>query len=294
MDRLTQLRTFLETYRAGSLTRAAQRLGITQPAASGHLRSLEDFMGKTLFERRARGMAPTAAGDDLARAVAIHLDAIDARLGALKAGAELEGTVHIAGPAEFLSARVAPLLVPLTQQGLRFRLQTGNRDHVRALLAKGAVDLAISSTRPDEASQGFAEIGRERLVLTGSAALADLIKGRAVTIELLEELPCIAYDEHLPLTREFCRTVFDATPKLQAAMTAPDLRLIVNAVAAGTAWTVLPDYLAAEPLRAGALVELPTTRNGPDNLLYLVWNKGALRHPRVVHVHDHLIATAQS
>jgi hypothetical protein len=67
---LIHLRTFLDAYRAGSLTRAAQRLGITQPAASAHIASLETMLGKPLFVRKARGVAPTPAADDLARAIA--------------------------------------------------------------------------------------------------------------------------------------------------------------------------------------------------------------------------------
>lgn len=291
MDRLTHLRTFLDTYRSGSLTRAAQRIGITQPAASAHLQSLETFVGKQLFTRKARGVSPTSAGDELARAIAPHLDALEAKLGALKIQSGLEGTVHIAGPAEYLSARIAAQLSTLATSGLRFRFQIGNREKVRSLLAQGAVDLAITAWRPDETEHGFAEIGRERLLLVGSSELAAQLKGRQVTADLLSELPCVAYDEHLPLVREFFQAVFEAAPTHQAVIAAADLRLIGNALT-GNAWSVLPDYLAADHLASGRLVELPTTRQGPDNLLYLVWNKGALRHPRVVHVRDHLIAAA--
>ncbi len=53
MSYLLHLRMFLEIYRAGSLTRAAERLGITQPAASGHLATLEATLGKPLFLRQA-------------------------------------------------------------------------------------------------------------------------------------------------------------------------------------------------------------------------------------------------
>ena len=75
MNHLVYLRTFLDTYRAGSLTRAAQRLGISQPAASAHIAALEDMLGKPLFLRQARGVAPTAAAGDLARSV----DGVDVR-----------------------------------------------------------------------------------------------------------------------------------------------------------------------------------------------------------------------
>ncbi|WP_457588799.1 LysR family transcriptional regulator [Ensifer canadensis] len=293
MNQLVYLRTFLDAYRSGSLTRAANRLGITQPAASAHIQSLEAAFGKTLFTRQARGVAPTAAADELARSIAPHLDALEASLDVLKLWpGSVEGTVHLAGPVEFLSARLVPAILSLQGQGLKFRLQTGNRDRVRTLLNEGAVDLAVTTSKPDETTHGHVEIGRERLLLVASPETARQIKGRSLTAALLGDLPCLAYDEHLPLVREFVQTVFGEPPLYQAVVTAPDLRLLANALTVGTGWSVLPDYLAADYLASGRMVELPTIRPGPENLLYLVWNKGTMRNPRVAYVRDHIVAAA--
>lgn len=290
MNYLIYLRTFLDTYRAGSLTRAAGRLGITQPAASAHIASLEEMLGKPLFIRQARGVAPTAAADDLARSIASQLDGIEATMGAAQArSSHLSGTVHLVGPAEYLSARIGPALAPLVAEGLRLRIQTGNRERIYAALDAGHVDLAVTASPPDGSVHGFAELGRERLVLVAAPAIAERTKARTVTAELLYGLPCIAYDEALPLLRPFFEHVFGKAPDMQAVVTAPDLRIVIGLALAGTGWTVLPDYLCAEALASGQLVELPTTRPGPDNTLYLVWNKTALRHPRVVHVRDFLL-----
>ncbi|EPE1374764.1 helix-turn-helix domain-containing protein [Escherichia coli] len=51
MSHLSHLRTFLEAYRSGSFSKAAELLGITQPAASQHIQSLETLVGKRLFIR---------------------------------------------------------------------------------------------------------------------------------------------------------------------------------------------------------------------------------------------------
>lgn len=293
MNQLVYLRTFLDAYRSGSLTRAANRLGITQPAASAHIQSLETAFSKTLFIRQARGVAPTAAADELARAIAPHLDALEASLDVLKLRpGNVEGTVHLAGPAEFLSVRLLPTILPLQTRGLKFRLQTGNRDRIRALLDEGAVDLAITTSKPDDTTHGHVEIGRERLLLVAAPDIARQIKGRSMTAAILGDLPCFAYDEHLPLVREFVQAVFGEPPLYQAVVTAPDLRLLANAIATGAGWSVLPDYLTADYIASGKMVELPTIRPGPENLLYLVWNKGASRHPRVAYVRDHIVAHA--
>jgi DNA-binding transcriptional LysR family regulator len=59
---LYQLRGFVTVAELGHLTRAAERLHVSQPALSGQIRSLEDQLGLQLFERGSTGMALTAAG----------------------------------------------------------------------------------------------------------------------------------------------------------------------------------------------------------------------------------------
>ena len=64
-DRVRQLRVFLEVLRRRNLSRAAERLGLTQPGVSIQLRELEHEYGAILFEREATGVSPTPAGERL-------------------------------------------------------------------------------------------------------------------------------------------------------------------------------------------------------------------------------------
>jgi DNA-binding transcriptional LysR family regulator len=57
-----QLKTFLEVWRQKSFSRAAERLGITQPAVSAQIRSLETEAGERLFDRKGGKITFTAAG----------------------------------------------------------------------------------------------------------------------------------------------------------------------------------------------------------------------------------------
>ncbi|CAM3675829.1 LysR family transcriptional regulator [Paracidovorax anthurii] len=62
----TALRYFLEVVRCGSISEASERLSVAGSAISRQIASLEDMLGCTLFERHARGMVASAAGELLA------------------------------------------------------------------------------------------------------------------------------------------------------------------------------------------------------------------------------------
>src|SRR5258706_499762 len=62
---LNQLRAFVEIAKVGQLTRAAERLHLSQPALSGQLKALEETLGVSLFERSSSGMTLTAGGRSL-------------------------------------------------------------------------------------------------------------------------------------------------------------------------------------------------------------------------------------
>ena len=64
-DRLRQLRAFCEALRRGSISRAAEHLGLTQPAVSLNVRDLEHELGEALLVRTTAGVEPTPAGERL-------------------------------------------------------------------------------------------------------------------------------------------------------------------------------------------------------------------------------------
>jgi len=77
---LHNLPGFIAAARLGNLSRAAQSLHVTVSALSHQMSGLEAQLGHKLFERRARGLVLTEAGDLLFRAVASHYDAIELAL----------------------------------------------------------------------------------------------------------------------------------------------------------------------------------------------------------------------
>ncbi|HCY4880043.1 TPA: LysR family transcriptional regulator, partial [Staphylococcus aureus] len=66
-----------------SFTRAAAKLGMSQPALSRAMRQLEERLGVRLLARTTRSVAPTEAGEHLLRVVAPRFEEIDSELGLL-------------------------------------------------------------------------------------------------------------------------------------------------------------------------------------------------------------------
>lgn len=120
MSHLSHLRTFLEAYRSGSFSKAAELLGITQPAASQHIQSLETLVGKRLFIRQARGVTATEAADELARSVSPFIDGLEEKLSSFRSGSVRGGTINLAGPPDFIHSRLGTVMAPLMKEGIAY------------------------------------------------------------------------------------------------------------------------------------------------------------------------------
>lgn len=145
---ISLLRTFLAVHRAGSFTAAARLLGLSQPTVTTQMRSLEEQLGRELFERQPRGVLPTSVADGLAAEVAAPLDALAAVADRRGAGADQPpDPVQLAGPAELLCTRVLPALAPLTAQGVRLRVTPGLTDDLLDGLRGGRPALLAACVR---------------------------------------------------------------------------------------------------------------------------------------------------
>lgn len=278
---LHQLRTFVGVYRAGSISRAAELLGIAQPAASAHIRALEGELGKPLFTRHARGVGPTAVADELARAVGSQLDGAEAAFERLRdRSRSIEGTVHMAGPPEFCGVRLPPVLAAFAETGIDIRLRLGGRDEIYRWLADEETDLAITASEPQGPALGHQVIAEERLLAVAAPRLAGQGGGA-------ERLPWLAYDENLPLIRQLLAVWQpDLIDRLRLRLVVPSLTLLRDLAIEGAGATVLPDYLCADALARGELVTLSDAAASAANRLYLVWRLNALRQARVVFARD--------
>ncbi|AUS79716.1 LysR family transcriptional regulator [Actinoalloteichus sp. AHMU CJ021] len=167
---LVGLRVVVEVARRGSFTSAAEALGYTQSAVSRQVSAAERAVGSPLFERRARGVQPTAAGEILlrhARKVLAHLEAAELEVAGLRdriAGRLVVGAYPTAAAA-LLPQAIARLRA--AHPALTVRLwESGSPTQMRRLRARRieVAVVAVGDGLPDYDFTGL----RTEAVRTGS------------------------------------------------------------------------------------------------------------------------------
>ncbi|WP_240796367.1 LysR family transcriptional regulator [Streptomyces sp. RFCAC02] len=289
---LNQLRTFLAVYRAGSLTAAAPLLGLSQPTVTTQIRALERRTGRELFTRSARGVEPTAFAHELAGRLADPLDALVALEGTGPGADDRTVPVYLAGPAELLCTRALPALAPLVAGGLRLRVATGLTDPLLDELRAGRHDLVISTRRVRGRALVSVPLADEEFVLVAAPVWALPADGDVCAA--VRAVPLVTYADDLPIARRYWRTVFGRRLTARAALTVPDLRGVVSAVAAGAGCAVVPRYLCEDELASGRLVVLHEPAEPPINTVHLAERPGAGANPCVVRVRERLREAARA
>ncbi|MFF0501291.1 LysR family transcriptional regulator [Nocardia aobensis] len=135
------LRVVREAARCGSFSAAADRLGYTQSAVSRQISLMEQAAGHPLFDRLARGVTPTAAGQIVVRhaeAVLAELDSTRDQLDRLTAGPP--ATVRV-GAFSTAMAALVPRAVAATSA--RVPLREGTTARLLTAVARGRLDLAV-------------------------------------------------------------------------------------------------------------------------------------------------------
>lgn len=143
---LTPLRQFLAIAREQHMTRAAQRLGVTQPALSSAMKRLEAELGTPLFHRTGHGVELTAAGTALQRHAEEAVNAADAGERAVRELLGLEqGAIAVGGGAT-ATGHILPGVVHTFREqypDIRFSVREASSRAVAEAVLAGQLDLGV-------------------------------------------------------------------------------------------------------------------------------------------------------
>jgi len=165
---LKQIQYFVALYEEQSVTRAAQRLNIVQPALSMQIAKLEQDVGRQLFRRTSRGMTPTPAGDEMHSLFApIVLAFTAARAKVVRTGGQLSGHVQVGVVASLGHSVLPSTLMQFTAEHPRVTLSftEGLTDTISEAVANGQLDLALINRPTSPIGLNIEHIIEEEVVL---------------------------------------------------------------------------------------------------------------------------------
>lgn len=143
-----QLQAFLAVAETGHITRAAERLGISQSTLSATIQKLETLLGVKLFDRSTRGCVLSEAGAALQPALARLAQDWDHVVADAKEWSSMgHGRLSIAAPTAQCALLLPPLVGELCRKlpGLRITLHDVAEQEVHALVRSGAADVGIAT-----------------------------------------------------------------------------------------------------------------------------------------------------
>lgn len=274
---LGAMELLLAVARVGSLSGAARRLGITQPAASSRIRAMETRLGVALVDRSPRGSTLTAEGalvTDWARRVVEAAEAFDAGAQALRG--RRDSRLRVAA-----SMTIAEYLLPGWLIALR-----GQRPDTAVSLHAGNSAVVAQRVLAHEADLGFVEgltvpegldsavIAQDRLVVAVAPGhpWARRARGGGAGAGLHPADPARAGSG--------TRQVLDAALASAGGLAAPLLELasttaVKAAALSGAGPCVLSELAVGDELGAGRLVAVPVSGAPLDRALRAVWPTGS-------------------
>lgn len=267
MENLAALRSLAAAVQEGSLSAAARRLGITQPAVSQQIAALERSYGMELVIRGRNGIRPTEAGSLAVEHVAEVLARL-ARMGDELAALHASGEGRLGVACALLMAQtvLVPVLADLRRDHPGLRIDLKPSDTVEDLTEIGA-DLAIRAGSAGPGEGTVRKLAEIELLLVASPVYLDRV-GRPRGIEDLARLDYIQYKDDPEETSILLEDGRRAPVKTAFAAQLPNL--ICHAVQNHLGFAKAPRFFVQALLERGEMeLILPDTLPTPKPI-YLI------------------------
>ncbi|WP_375741151.1 LysR substrate-binding domain-containing protein [Pseudomonas boanensis] len=250
---LFQLRAFDAVVREGSFTRAAERLCISQPAVTGHIKALEEHYQVRLLRRTARQVEPTELGRRLA-AISHALFALADQAEDLldSSQALVSGRLELAADSPHL---VMPLLARMRERhpGVRINLRLGNTQETLTALNGERVDLAVISDISERPGLLLQPLGEARLCLLLPANHSWVGTREEVALHELRGEVLLQREPASLTRRTFERACLDLGLELRAELELNSREAVIEAVAAGLGVSIIYSLEVPRDSRVRAL-----------------------------------------
>lgn len=256
---LNRLRLFLAVVEHGGVRRAAEAIGISQPAVSQAIHALEAEVGLSLLERVGRGVRPTPAGRTLVehgRRVMVEAiatrDALDGLKGLTRGSLAL-------GASTTIGIYILPTSLGAFHQrhpAIDLSLNVANTRDILALLRDGRLDLAfVEGSVHDDDLEATPFLADELIAIVPPGST--LARQRAISADDLATMPFLMREEGSGTRECVDRALATWGISANVMMELGHTEAIKNAVAAGLGISILSRPTVSREIADGRLATLP-------------------------------------
>lgn len=274
---LRRLQVFLSVCETLHMARAAERLGVSQPALSQQIRGLEQALGVQLFHRRKRGIDLTSAGEacriEAERLLALHAGAVDAIRRAAR-GEMGRITLGYVSSAMFEQRFLAQLKTMREKfPEVELNLREGSIAALLAGVEVGDIDVAlVRAPIRVETPLRHRFHSRQNLIVILPRGHR-LTEDDAIPISRLASEQMVGFPDadHVGIMRVAAELAAAAGVRLQVKWQVSEVGSVLGLVAAGLGYGIVPKsiaQLAGPDVSAHALAE-----PGAQTELWLVWHE---------------------
>lgn len=271
LDDLKRMVMFSHVVEAGSFSAAASRLGIAKSAVSKHISLLEQHLGVRLLNRTTRGLSLTDVGETYYQHCVRMVEAAEeARRSTSTLQEEPHGTLKIASPASFGAEYVAPLLQEFLQLHPSLKAELLLDDELVDMVKEG-IDVAIRvGWLPDSSLRARKLRDAPRLICASPAYIERM--GMPKTPDDLANHQWVIFS--LLPTPYHCTLRFKQEQKtvhIKGRVKTNSGRAVCSLLLAGAGVGVLSDFLVAEDIRQGRLIQLLPDHEISDVGIYALY-----------------------
>lgn len=291
-----QLSTFCTVLAEGSMTAAAEKMSLTQPAVSQQIRNLEDELGVELLVRGVRQVKPTLQGQilfDYAKKI-LHLSQ-QAEVALQTMSQEVSGNLRIATLNSIGLYMVSPMIGLFLKHNtqLKVKIAYGTAEKIISDMRSQAVDAVILPDLRTEHGIEFPNyepryLFKDEMWLVGSGRDSSLPTN--TDIRGFASRPVIRFTDTYPSFRHMIeKKTQEAKIKIEPVLETENIGTLKRVVESGLGWGFLPSHSIRKQVRAGRLVQIQA-----DEMRYSVnVNLYCRKDPLLTPVYDILFKTLQ-
>lgn len=294
MIETSQLQTLVAVTRARSFSKAAGDLGVTQSAISQSIKNLESKLDIKIFKRSGKNIVLTPEGDRLYQFGSHFLSEMRDTLDDLKSDKEsMRGKVRIGTLTGIGKSWLAHEIVIYAKENpdLILSVRVGHQEDLLRDFENNILDILIlpEDELPTHGEREF--FIEEKATLVFPKNNLDFHFKSKLTLEKLEKLPAVLFDNDDHLFYKWCRVKFKAVPKkLNIRFTVNSHGHMLQAVYEGLGMAVIPNHVLNRSYFKDKISTLGDEFEVPSGKLYIVYQKESENLLRIKSTIDRLLS----